>query len=609
MQIRHFDRLKTTDEINEALDKLPEGLEQTYRGILQRFGAATLDVQSVLGFVAFALRPLTVDDVFAVLFFNFATAETYSFEVEDRESVIFQQLPGLIEIVDVDGKRIVQFIHFSVKEYLTSDALRRDEHTCGYYLDRYSADIAIATLSLATFEPDNEGALGGLKGYAGEHWHEHIPPDVKDGIAEADTYVHPNAADRQEGAERLNSALSAFLNPESLAFKSWKATNYSGSATPLHCAVRFGLLGQVKRLLEQGADCNTFTEGYTPLATSMDYSTSSYACMDALLEHGADPNITHHNGSTPIHVAALLNDEDAYSRARRLLERGANINLRTTLQFYGCLIGATPLHIAVQEASFCELLLKWEGSGGLGAIPDWMGQTPLHYAVRMKEPRILTSLLEGGASAQTVDACGNTPLSLAAERRADECVKLLEEHIKRTSPSSESPYDQSAIQGPLSSIPTSDLALHAALELSNCASSSGELIQRTTIECSVNMSWSSDLLSVRNICMLSITLSSDDDGSDSVHCVAKLSGVNADGSLWRIIPSDPERSEEQSFSLSRKIQVDCCKETAASTSRVENVQQHIAEGAVPRLLVHFVPAPDELAFHSPMSFPVPPELP
>lgn len=603
LQIQHLDRLTTSEEINEALDKLPEGLEQTYRGILQRFGTATPDVQSVLGFIAFAREPLTVADVYAALSFNFGTAKVKSFKA-DTESFIIQVLPGLIKIVDLDKERIVQFIHFSVKQYLTSSVLRRDENMCGYYLDQDSADIAVATLSLAALEPENKHALGGLIEYAAGNWHKHVPSDVMDGKFKPSASDRPFAAERREAAKHLNNAITAFLNPGSLAFRSSKVSlpwsHAISSATPLHCAARLDLPDVVTRLIEQGADCNAFADGWTPLHYAAEYGADS--CAKALLEHGADRGLTQGDGYTPLHASVANGFAGA---ARTLLEGGADMRARTSLQsqifWRKVSIGATPLHLAVvgNGTDICKLLLGWKDTGGLADIPDWTGRTALHYAAQYDELGILEILLGSGAKAYARDALGKTPLAYARTKR---CVRLLEQHLRRAARSGESELDHPVVQDPLPSKPTSSLTLHASLKLIDSVSSADESKQPSTIKCCVILGWSWDFKSARNDCMLDLTLLPDDGGSDSVHCAAKLYGINTDGSCWPIIPD--YESEGQSISLSREAQADCRK-TLATVSRSGHGQHHTAPEAAPCLLVHLEPA-GKVAPHSPMSFPLPP---
>lgn len=600
LQLRHLEACPP-HEISDALESLPTGLDETYYGILERFRpnrSSLPRVRFVLGFIAFARRPLTVNEVAAALSFDLLTMKVDC--SEDRTTVkeahLLRMLPGLINIVDSDSERIVQFIHFSVKEYLTSDNLHHDKSVGGYYLDRYCADTSIATLAIASFDPENEPALGNLKEYAKKYWADHTPSDIRDGNVKPNTSDRPDAAEQRDAAERLNSALDAFLHPGSLAFKSWKVS-VAWAATPLHVAVGFGLLGQVMRLLAQGAECNAFADGVTPLYSSV--LTRAYPCTDTLLKRGADSNLTQRDGFTPLHLAAYNGDATA---VRALLGAGADIWARATLQTRSH-IGESPLHLAVHydQTDICKLLLGWADSGGLGDVPDWRGQTPLHYAARLNKPGNLEILLENGANACAVDAFGNTSLTLARHEGAEQCVKLLEEHLNKTSSVDEPPPCYSMTRrDPLHPTSTPNLTLHVFLRPKVPTSSADEAKQPSPITFSVNMGWScNDRRSGHSDFMLTLTASPDDDKSGSACYAAKAYSINADGSFRSLL----QHESSQPFSLSPETQAHC-RAAIGATSSSKNSQEHTEEAA-PRLLVHLVPASGKISPHSSMSFPLP----
>ncbi len=107
------------------------------------------------------------------------------------------------------------------------------------------------------------------------------------------------------------------------------ARNRAGD-TPLHVAAgRCGSGDTVKALLAAGADANAKNDaGNTPLhvtACKWDYDTSYNA--ECLLEAGADPNSVSLTGDTPLLLAAGFNRQLVVSA---LVEHGADINLTNT---------------------------------------------------------------------------------------------------------------------------------------------------------------------------------------------------------------------------------------------------------------------------------------
>eukprot|EP00744_Colponema_vietnamica_P001788 GILI01002918.1.p1 GENE.GILI01002918.1~~GILI01002918.1.p1 ORF type:complete len:363 (-),score=17.55 GILI01002918.1:128-1216(-) len=101
---------------------------------------------------------------------------------------------------------------------------------------------------------------------------------------------------------------------------SWQGT------TALHLACRCSQSYTVQTLLDHGANVNVISdEGETPLTIITkdlpEYNHIGAAIAEALLQHGADPNIPSANsGETPLHRRIPVDV------ARLLIEKGANIN-------------------------------------------------------------------------------------------------------------------------------------------------------------------------------------------------------------------------------------------------------------------------------------------
>lgn len=81
-----------------------------------------------------------------------------------------------------------------------------------------------------------------------------------------------------------------------------------GDDYPLHRASVRWDTGEVRRLLEEGADATSVSEnGWTPLhAAAFCVHGLRPEVTDLLLEHGADPNASGPHGWTPLHVASFL---------------------------------------------------------------------------------------------------------------------------------------------------------------------------------------------------------------------------------------------------------------------------------------------------------------
>jgi len=79
--------------------------------------------------VAAASRPLRVKELAEFLAFDFETRSTPTFLVdwrpEDPENAVISTCSSLLTVVNVDDSPVIQFTHFSVKEYLTSARLAK----------------------------------------------------------------------------------------------------------------------------------------------------------------------------------------------------------------------------------------------------------------------------------------------------------------------------------------------------------------------------------------------------------------------------------------------------------------------------------------------------
>ncbi len=94
-------------------------------------------------------------------------------------------------------------------------------------------------------------------------------------------------------------------------------------------------------------------------------------------------------GSTPLHIAAMSDDEQAAADVQFLIEHGACIQATD-------IVGNSPLHVAVQSHahSSTEALLKLQADVN---AQDFLGNTPLHDAALAGNLYGITLLLQHGA--------------------------------------------------------------------------------------------------------------------------------------------------------------------------------------------------------------------
>jgi hypothetical protein len=133
------------------LDELPESLDETYELVLKEIKKPNRDhARRLLQCLVVAIRPLRVEELAEVLAVDFDDAEGIpklnpNWRWEDEEQALLTSCSSLIAIVEAKKSRVVQFSHFSVKEFLTSTRLA----TSIKDLSRYHIDFEPAHTILA----------------------------------------------------------------------------------------------------------------------------------------------------------------------------------------------------------------------------------------------------------------------------------------------------------------------------------------------------------------------------------------------------------------------------------------------------------------------------
>ena len=114
--------------IRRALYELPETLDETYERALKDIDKSSWEVANrLLQFVSVASRPLHVEELSQFLGFDFTAGTIPKFHegwlFEDPVDAVLSTTSSLLAIVNVNGSLVIQFSHFSVKEFLTSSRL------------------------------------------------------------------------------------------------------------------------------------------------------------------------------------------------------------------------------------------------------------------------------------------------------------------------------------------------------------------------------------------------------------------------------------------------------------------------------------------------------
>jgi hypothetical protein len=137
--------------MRRVLNELPATLNDTYERTLQGIPKEKREhAHRLFQCLVAAIRPLRVEELAEIFAIEF-DADAALKIVEDwrpgnAEDAILSACSTLVSVIDDQNCKIVQFSHFSVKEFLTSDRLRTSEVT-SIHLYHIPLDVAHTILA------------------------------------------------------------------------------------------------------------------------------------------------------------------------------------------------------------------------------------------------------------------------------------------------------------------------------------------------------------------------------------------------------------------------------------------------------------------------------
>src|SRR5260370_19342864 len=134
--------------VRRILEELPESLDETYERILREIRKPNhAHAHRLLQCLVVAVRPLQVEELAEVLAFDFngegMPKLNPSWRWEDQEEAVMSACSSLVTIIKDGDSRVVQFSHFSVKEFLTADRLAEPMRDVSRYHIRLEASHTI----------------------------------------------------------------------------------------------------------------------------------------------------------------------------------------------------------------------------------------------------------------------------------------------------------------------------------------------------------------------------------------------------------------------------------------------------------------------------------
>ena len=387
---------------------------------------------------------------------------------EDHEQAVLSTCSSLITIVPGDSSPVVQFSHFSVKEFLLSDRISTSTEDLSRYhiiLEDANTLIARACLGILLRDPVDETGEGAapLAVYAAKHWVAHarvenVASRVRDGMQSLfepdkpyfsawvklyDVTVQrdddfgqwvddPNVQNNilPTAVPFYYAALLGFHEiVEHLALEYPQFVNAicGNGGTALHAASDEGHLQVVRSLFELKCGLDVDVRGVLGMSPLQYASQKGHVgVVQYLLDHGADANFRDADQATPLCDAAV----GSHEIVRLLLARNVDVNSRDK-------DGRTPLDYTFEynnsKADYPKIVRLLLEHGADPNTRDNNHQTPLHlasskYSLSPSKLEAARVLLAQGAEVDAEDSEGRTPSQVASKQGNNEVVQLLSEY-------------------------------------------------------------------------------------------------------------------------------------------------------------------------------------
>ena len=368
--------------------------------------------------LAVAIRPLSVEELAEILALDFDVAKEGIPELKedwrskDQREAILLTCSSLVSVVNDRSRRVVQFSHFSVKEFLISDRLATSSADISHFhILPEPAHTVIAKSCLGIQLRSNNGVgdteairNSPLAKYAAEHWVDHarfekVSTRLQVGMQRLFDLKLPyfkawlKLYDVDEGWD-------VFTVGHILQYASQRRDKLAVSAkrrgSPLYYASLCGFYDLTAHLVAKEPRHVYARNGrcFSPLVAAL--HNRHFDIAELLYQHGADVGIVGYKNRTLLHASSVAGFVDI---VRWLLDHCEDAHLRQDDH-------EAPLHLA-------------EVSGQLGQCKnvdtvDDTNHTPLHLASLFRHLEIVRLLIEHSAEVTSLDIKHRTPLHLAS---------------------------------------------------------------------------------------------------------------------------------------------------------------------------------------------------
>jgi len=414
--------------LRKALNELPTTLDDTYERALEGIPKEKRQhAHRLFQCLVAAIRPLSVEELAEMFAIDFDPRSEPNllegWRPDNPEEAVLSACSSLITTIEGNDSKIVQFSHFSVKEFLVSDRLQASEvgNIRQYHIPLDGAHTVLARACLTVLLQLDENVdkmrleTFPLVFYAAKQWMNHVKVE--------------------NVAPRFQNIMERLFNPKMPYLAAWvwvrnvdrpqdrKAINdlpehpLPPKATALYHAASCGFSVVANYLIVTHAeDVNARCGGHgTPLHAAL--FGGHLEVVHLLLNHGVNIDQRNNRNQTPL-VAAY--DRKNVEAMRLLLKHGAAADVR--YNSYGLISHKASYwgHIAV-----LELLLQHNADINAGNKDNW---TPLFWASVGGRVKVVQLLLERGADINAQITNVATSLSAASLNGHLDVVRVLLEH-------------------------------------------------------------------------------------------------------------------------------------------------------------------------------------
>ena len=462
-------------KINDCLDRIPAGLDETYIRILARLRtdhASDIDmIRKMFHWLVHSLRPLKLIELAEAITLD-QTQDTMDFSAMATDpSDILRFSGGLV--TNTDNGNVVGLAHFSIKEFLLSDRIQRSSVREFYAgASELQLDLTATCLNYIMMNDFRAGQCYSMKqlalriskynflSYAAHYWLEHyhsLPSSYCDSLNQvllrfftAPEYAQNNLAWQQMerwSEQQPHGWENQWQN------EMGKEVEIESAHSPIFNAARCGMIGLIEAMCQMGYDVNEPSDHdhQYPILIASCHKIYGPSMMAVLIAAGADINVRNaygniaHNGllTEPDNWGFLQylirqglevedpsgqhdsilgciakHPSDATQMVELLLDNGADIDHLNG--FPDNLSGyvqpypqSPPLQMACFQGNLnvTKLLLHRGARKDFGAC--WLG-TPLHAAILGKHEKIVSMLLDLNVDIDIAGGVLGSPLQAAA---------------------------------------------------------------------------------------------------------------------------------------------------------------------------------------------------